>query len=170
MGLTQFSGIKTWYFCVLLQYSGSWWWTGRPGVLWFMGSQRFGQDWATELNWTGQYLKKKIKWICLGRFIYFKTKGSFMFFLSSFRRKSDMEKKKEKFLRLRDYYCSTVTRNHCWSPVALIIILFTELRKILHAFGIINTTSLCYLLFFWVEGTNCIHFNSRHLKIHSFFF
>ena len=24
----------------------------RPGVLWFMGSQRVGQDWATELNWT----------------------------------------------------------------------------------------------------------------------
>ena len=32
--------------------SGSWWWTGRPGVLQFMGSQRVGQDWATELNWT----------------------------------------------------------------------------------------------------------------------
>ena len=30
--------------------SGSWWWTGRPGVLWFMGSQRVGRDWATELN------------------------------------------------------------------------------------------------------------------------
>ena len=32
--------------------SGSWWWTGRPGVLWFMGSQRVGHDWVTELNWT----------------------------------------------------------------------------------------------------------------------
>ena len=32
--------------------SGSWWWTGRPGVLWFMGSQRVGHDWTTELNWT----------------------------------------------------------------------------------------------------------------------
>ena len=32
--------------------SGSWWWTGRPGVLRFMGLQRVGQDWATELNWT----------------------------------------------------------------------------------------------------------------------
>ena len=30
--------------------SGSWWWTGRPGVLHFMGSQRVGHDWATELN------------------------------------------------------------------------------------------------------------------------
>ena len=32
--------------------SGSWWWTGRPGVLQFMGSQRVGEDWVTELNWT----------------------------------------------------------------------------------------------------------------------
>ena len=32
--------------------SGSWWWTGRPGVLWFMGSQRVGHDWVIELNWT----------------------------------------------------------------------------------------------------------------------
>ena len=32
--------------------SGSWWWIGRPGVLWFMGSQRVGHDWVTELNWT----------------------------------------------------------------------------------------------------------------------
>ena len=32
--------------------SGNWWWTGRPGMLWFMGSQRVGHDWATELNCT----------------------------------------------------------------------------------------------------------------------
>ena len=32
--------------------SGSWWRTGRPGVLRFMGSQRVGHNWATELNWT----------------------------------------------------------------------------------------------------------------------
>ena len=31
--------------------SGSWWWTGRPGMVRFMGSQRVGHDWATELNW-----------------------------------------------------------------------------------------------------------------------
>ena len=31
---------------------GSWWWTGRPGVLRFMGSQIVGHDWVTELNWT----------------------------------------------------------------------------------------------------------------------
>ena len=32
--------------------SRNWWWTGRPGVLRFMESQRVGHDWATELNWT----------------------------------------------------------------------------------------------------------------------
>ena len=31
--------------------SGSWWWTGRPGMLKFMGLQRVGHDRATELNW-----------------------------------------------------------------------------------------------------------------------
>ena len=32
--------------------SGSWWWTGKPGVLQSMGSQRVGHDWATELKCT----------------------------------------------------------------------------------------------------------------------
>ena len=31
--------------------SGSWWWIGRPGMPRFMGSQRVGHDWATELKW-----------------------------------------------------------------------------------------------------------------------
>ena len=40
--------------------SGSWWWTGRPGVLYFMGSQRVRHDWATELNWTSHILSHLI--------------------------------------------------------------------------------------------------------------
>ena len=32
--------------------SGSWWWTGRPGVLRLMGLQRVEHNWVTELNWT----------------------------------------------------------------------------------------------------------------------
>ena len=32
--------------------SRSWWWTGRPGVLRFMGSQRVGHDWVTDLIWS----------------------------------------------------------------------------------------------------------------------
>ena len=40
----------TWWTWVWV-YSGSWWWTGRPGVLRFMGLQRIRHDWVTELNW-----------------------------------------------------------------------------------------------------------------------
>ena len=32
--------------------SRSWWWTGRPSVLRFMGSQRQGHNWGNELHWT----------------------------------------------------------------------------------------------------------------------
>ena len=38
--------------------SGSWWWTGRPGVLQFMRSQRVGHDWATDLIWSGNSVVK----------------------------------------------------------------------------------------------------------------
>ena len=31
--------------------SRSWWWTGRPGMLQSMGSQKVRHNWATELNW-----------------------------------------------------------------------------------------------------------------------
>ena len=41
----------TWWMWIWVN-SGSWWWTGRPGMLHFMGSQRVGHDWVTELNWT----------------------------------------------------------------------------------------------------------------------
>ena len=64
--------------------SGSWWWTGRPGVLRFMESQRVGHDWATELigrftgklndlncfvelevkQWSGSKKCKFYYWIC----------------------------------------------------------------------------------------------------------
>ena len=30
--------------------SGGWWWRGRPGVLWSMGSQSVRYDWVTELT------------------------------------------------------------------------------------------------------------------------
>ena len=32
--------------------SGSWWWTGRPSILWSIGLQRVRHNWATELIWT----------------------------------------------------------------------------------------------------------------------
>ena len=52
-------GYKGWddWMASLIQWtwvgvsSGSWWWTGRPGVLQSTGLQRAGHDWMTELNW-----------------------------------------------------------------------------------------------------------------------
>ena len=41
----------TWWMWVWTS-SGSWWWTGKPSVLWSTGSQRVRHYWATELNWT----------------------------------------------------------------------------------------------------------------------
>ena len=41
----------TWWTWVWVN-SGSWWWTGRPGVLRFMGSQRVGHYWPTDLIWS----------------------------------------------------------------------------------------------------------------------
>ena len=38
--------------------SGSWWWTGKPGVLQSMGSQRVGHYWATEVNWKLQWASR----------------------------------------------------------------------------------------------------------------
>ena len=48
--------------------SGSWWWTGRHGMLQFMGSQRVGHDWVTELNWTAHtQIAKTVSLGCPGR-------------------------------------------------------------------------------------------------------
>ena len=59
----------TWWTWVWVN-SGSWWWTGRPGVLQFMGSKRVRHDWVTELNWTGTVYKidkqQRTYWIAQG--------------------------------------------------------------------------------------------------------
>ena len=56
--------------------SGSWWWTGRPGMLPFMGSQGVRHNWATELNLT--------EWMSIKKSVFlwamFKTK-QLLFFL-----------------------------------------------------------------------------------------
>ena len=53
---------STYVSCYLVS-SGSWWWTGKPGMLQAMGLQRIGQDLATELaerafNYTGSSVKR----------------------------------------------------------------------------------------------------------------
>ena len=51
--------------------SGSWWWTGRPGVLQSTGSQRVGHDWVTELNWSLLIASSDLLWT----FIFLKIKS-----------------------------------------------------------------------------------------------
>ena len=55
--------------------SGSWWWTGKPGVLQSTGLQRVGHDWATELNWTGFILTKSTCRDCFLRGLQSQYKG-----------------------------------------------------------------------------------------------
>ena len=54
----------TWWTWVWMN-SGSWWWTGRPGMLQFMGLQRFGHDWATELKTHHSHRIRPFLRICL---------------------------------------------------------------------------------------------------------
>ena len=50
--------------------SGSWWWTGRLGVLRFTGSQRVGHDWVTELNLKQSYSFQHIIPFCTGLLVW----------------------------------------------------------------------------------------------------
>ena len=49
-----------WYHWLNGHEFGSWWWTGKPGVLQSKGSKRVEHDWPTELNWTEYYFKPQI--------------------------------------------------------------------------------------------------------------
>ena len=73
--------------------SASWWWTGRPGMLRFMGSQRVRHDWVTELDWTELIPPTSVPCLfyyeywnlfCWGQYILFKiriSRISYSFFL-----------------------------------------------------------------------------------------
>ena len=71
----------TWWTWVWVN-PGSWWWTGRPGMLCFIGLQRVRPNWATELYWTEMikhsdsiflYVTKMITMISLAT-VYHQTK------------------------------------------------------------------------------------------------
>ena len=55
----------TWWTWVWVN-SGCLFWTGRPGVLRFMGSQRVRHDWATELSWTDPNSEHTTEWHSVG--------------------------------------------------------------------------------------------------------
>ena len=56
----------TWWTWVWAS-SESWWWTGKPGMLQSMGSQRVGHNWVTELNRT------ELNWLSHWRSLYIHT-------------------------------------------------------------------------------------------------
>ena len=47
--------------------SGSWWWTGGPGALRFIGSQKVGHDWATELSHQESPVCEQLCYFCDGK-------------------------------------------------------------------------------------------------------
>ena len=73
-GWDSWMASPTWWTWVRVG-SRSWWWTGKPGVLKFMGSQRVGHDWATGLNWViilkwyrkknHSFVYQKLTWFCM---------------------------------------------------------------------------------------------------------
>ena len=58
--------------------SRSWWWTGRPGMLWFMGLQRVGHDWATELNYKNKIKKPNSSPHSMKVLVYFEENACFL--------------------------------------------------------------------------------------------
>ena len=52
VGITGIDGITWHQWTWVWASSGSWWLTGKPGMLQSMGLQRAGLNWATKLNWT----------------------------------------------------------------------------------------------------------------------
>jgi len=52
-GWDGWMALLTWWTWVWAS-SGSWWWTGKSGMLQSMESQGVRRDWVTELNWTDE--------------------------------------------------------------------------------------------------------------------
>ena len=92
--------------------SGSCWWTGRPGVLWFMGLQRARRDWATKPNWT-------VRWTNFNFFI------QLLRFISQ--NLENIVKWKEKMLKLPRILAS---RRTTWIFCTFLIIFFWKICQV----------------------------------------
>ena len=87
--------------------SGSWWWIGRPGVLRFMGLQRVGHNWVTELNWHSfMYLLVIWYFLCTLSFQIFHPFSVVFFFTIFFLNFDCLTHSVHKSYLLEDYiYC-----------------------------------------------------------------
>ena len=70
----------TWWIWVWIS-SGSWWWTGKPGVLQSMGWQRVGHDW-TELKASWGTIQVDALWVSTGLIISMDA-GGFLLWASA---------------------------------------------------------------------------------------
>ena len=129
--------------------SGRWWWTGRPDVLWFMGSQCVGHDWATELNWTELMLNLPgIVLNILYLFWIFTTAYNIVYILTlslsnSPKKHRNIKRTKQKICKIKQKLSCFRTaeeevENKAWKP----------LLKPFHLLGMFyNCGYLCKLLF-----------------------
>ena len=91
--------------------SGSWWWTGRPGVLRFMGSQRVGHNWATELNWTELNLDHQARRVVELLSFIFLSKILIFIYLAALSPSCSMQD-----LQLQHVGASFLTKYRIWAP------------------------------------------------------
>ena len=96
--------------------SGSWWWAGRPGMLQSMGSQRVGNDGATELNWCliplysrrTKFSSRLAPWTCSTKVVKGRRK----------RRQKPVSRKKDAYLLIAPFLFLPVPSNiHSWATI-----------------------------------------------------
>jgi len=80
--------------------SGSWWWTGKPGVLQSMWSQRVGHNWATELIWFSLLRRRNLQPnSCLSN----KHMASYSWGYQAYYSRSSLKKKKTLVLHIMNF-------------------------------------------------------------------
>ena len=102
----------TWWTWVWAN-SGSWWWTGMPGVLQSMGSQRVGYSWVTELNWLVIRSDWQWGWAAY-QIIFLNTTSVFCLFILTWRNLFDLRFGGERL------YCKDSTGGPGWAPDPLL--------------------------------------------------
>ena len=112
----SFQNFKCYYLVTSLAilgaspYSGSWWWTGRPGVRRFMGSQRVGHDWTTDLIWsdlkrgTIKFIWLKVRMSTYNATWYWGCMCFLAHLLEQFRQKRQLTNCTSTFKKLRSWH------------------------------------------------------------------
>ena len=116
-GMTEdeMAGWHHWWTWVWVN-SGSWWWTGRPGVLRFMGSQRVGHDWVTEMNWT-ELCAMHFEYITSLNFPHNSVKWRWLFLCYRWRSSSSSETGAQRYTRVSGW--DQMWSQPVWYPLTI---------------------------------------------------